>query len=217
LKVPVPRPKRRQFQQRIVDFARRHEWFGGWFNAVTFRRSQAVASLFVDYLPQEGKLLDIGAGTGHVASILQKPAQTVVASDILNLLMLPLPYVIADGCALPFLSASFDAAMLITVLHHVPKPLHPVFLREAARVLKPGGTLVLMENTFHSTIEREATKFFDSVMNAEFAGHPHANRTLSDWVELMTQAGLCVHHQFEHVAWYGPFRIRHGIAVGVRA
>ena len=145
---------------------------------------------------------------------LQTPGRTVVGCDIVNLLMLPLPYVLADGGALPFLDASFDAITLITVLHHVPKPLHARFFSQAARVLKPGGTLVLMEDTFHGGVERDATMFFDSVMNAEFAGHPHANRTLADWAALMTEAGLHVQQSFEQVAWYGIFRIRHGIVIG---
>ncbi len=167
-------------------------------------------------MPTSGKLLDIGAGTGHVAALLQKPERTVVACDIMDLLMLPLPYVLCDGRQLPFLNDSFDAALLVTVLHHVPKPDHPRFLNEVVRVLKPGGKLVLMEDTYHRAVERETTKFFDSVMNGEFAGHPHANRTLAEWMALMTQAGVRVDQHFEHVAWYGMFRIRHGIAVGVR-
>jgi len=200
----------------VVDFARQHDWFGRTFHAINFRRSLAVVSLFADYLPERGKLLDIGAGTGHVAAILRNSERNVVACDILNLLMLPLPYVIADGARLPFLDESFDAATLITVLHHVPKPLHAQFLSEASRVLRPGGKLVVMEDTFHGNIERNATMFFDSVMNAEFAGHPHANRTLTEWADLMTSAGLSLERQFEHVAWYGPFRMRHGVVVGMK-
>jgi ubiquinone/menaquinone biosynthesis C-methylase UbiE len=161
-------------------------------------------------------LLDIGAGTGHVAVLLQGPGRTVIGCDIMNLLMLPLPYVLADGGQLPFLDASFEAALLITVLHHVSKSFHSRFLVEAARVLKPGGALIVMEDTFHSAVERAICKFSDSIMNVEFTGHPHANRTLAEWVDLMTQAGFHVQHQVEHVAWYGTFRMRHGIAVGVR-
>ncbi len=209
-------PTRRQFQQRFVDFARQHEWFGKTFNAITFRRSRKVVSYFETLLPNQGRLLDIGAGTGHVAALLRTPGRNVVGCDIMNLLMLPLPYVLADGSQLPFLGASFDAALLITVLHHVPKSLHRRFLEEAARVLKPGGTLVVMEDTFHGAIEREATQFSDSVMNGEFAGHPHANRTLAEWVAMTTEAGFCISHQVEHVAWYGIFRMRHGIVVGMR-
>ena len=207
---------RRQFQQRVVDFARRNEWFGKPFHALTWQRSRNVASFFEGFLPASGKLLDIGTGTGHVAALLQKPERTVLACDIMNLLMVPLPYVICDGSNLPFLDGAFDAALLVTVLHHVPKPEHARFLAEAARVLKPGGKLVLMEDTYHGMFELEFTKFFDSVMNGEFAGHPHANRTFADWTALMAEAGLRVEHAHEHVACYGVFRIRHGIAVAVR-
>jgi ubiquinone/menaquinone biosynthesis C-methylase UbiE len=215
--VPIgPGPTRRHFQQRFVDFARRHDWFGKGFNAITFSRSRKVASYFESFLPKQGRFLDIGTGTGHVAASLRSSERSVVGCDILNLLILPLPYVLADGGQLPFLDASFDAAMLITVLHHVPKSLHSRFLAEAARVLKPGGTLIVVEDTFHGAIEPEITKFFDSVMNGEFAGHPHANRTLDEWVELATEAGFHVQHQIEHIAWYGIFRMRHGIVVGVR-
>jgi len=214
--VSYARPARRQFQQRVVDFARQNEWFGRPFNATTWRRSQTVASLFEPLLPDRGKLLDIGTGTGHVAALLQKPDRSVVACDIMDLLMLPLPCVLCDGSHLPFLDGSFDAALLVTVLHHVPKPDHARFFSEATRVLKPGGRLVVMEDTYRGGIELAATKFFDSVMNGEFSGHPHANRTLAEWMQLMTQAGLRVRENREHVVWYGMFRIRHGIAVGVR-
>ena len=207
---------RRQFQQRVVDFARQNSWFGRPFHALTWQRSRKVASFFEEFLPSSGRLLDIGAGTGHVAALLQRPGRSVVACDILNLLMLPLPFVLCDGNQLPFRDASFDAALLVTVLHHVPKPEHARFFAEAARVLKPGGKLILMEDTFHGAFEARLTKFFDSVMNGEFAGHPHANRTLADWIALMTQAGLRVDSARERVAWYGTFRIRHGVAVGVR-
>jgi ubiquinone/menaquinone biosynthesis C-methylase UbiE len=211
-----PGAERRQFQQRFVDFARRHEWFGRTFNAITFSRSRKVVSYFESLLPKHGRLLDIGAGTGHVAALLGTHDRSVIGCDIMNLLMLPLPYVLADGGQLPFLSGSFDTALLITVLHHVSKSLHSGFLKEAARVLKPGGTLIVMEDTFNGAIEREITRFSDSVMNGEFAGHPHANRPIAEWVKLMTQTGFDVRHQVEHVAWYGIFRMRHGIVVGIR-
>jgi SAM-dependent methyltransferase len=211
-----PVPPRRQFQQRVVDLAKEKRWFGSAFNAITWPRSRTVISFFEPFLPASGKLLDIGAGTGHVAALLQKPNRTVVACDIMNLLMQPLPYVLCDGKQLPFLDGSFDAALLVTVLHHVPKTTQPQFLAEAARVLKPGGKLVVMEDVYRGVLELNCTKFFDSIMNGEFAGHPHANRTLADWTALMTQAGLQIERAHEHVAWYGPFRIRHGIAIGVQ-
>src|SRR5262249_40564392 len=51
--------------------------------------------------------------------------------------------IVCDGCALPFASKSVGALILLDVLHHVPRPLQ--FMKEAERVLKPGGRLVMIE------------------------------------------------------------------------
>ena len=46
-----------------------------------------------------------------------------------------------DGARLPFADASFDNVLCIEVLEHVPAP--EAFVAELARVLKPGGALIL--------------------------------------------------------------------------
>lgn len=51
------------------------------------------------------------------------------------------PDVYGDGQRLPFGDARIDAVALLDVLEHLPRP--GAALREMARVLKPGGTLVL--------------------------------------------------------------------------
>ena len=49
--------------------------------------------------------------------------------------------IVSDITNIPEPDASFDAVMCIEVLEHLPDPIHA--LRELARLLKPGGTLII--------------------------------------------------------------------------
>jgi SAM-dependent methyltransferase len=49
----------------------------------------------------------------------------------------------ADACALPFRDATFRAVLIRDLLHHLPEP--RLATAEAARVLAPGGTLLVLE------------------------------------------------------------------------
>jgi len=57
------------------------------------------------------------------------------------------PAVLGDARSLPFADSSFEAVIGRRFLHHVPAEDRPAMLREARRVLKPGGRLVILEGT----------------------------------------------------------------------
>jgi SAM-dependent methyltransferase len=50
---------------------------------------------------------------------------------------------VGDGRALRFEDASFDAAYSVSVLEHIPEPGDEEALRELARVVRPGGRIVV--------------------------------------------------------------------------
>lgn len=52
-----------------------------------------------------------------------------------------------DATALALPDASFSAVLSFTMLHHVPARLHDALLREAARVLRPGGVFAGLDST----------------------------------------------------------------------
>lgn len=86
---------------------------------------------FVENLPREGKVLDIGAGSGKYGRLFTDYTPTDVEARNPK-------SVIADAnVTLPFPDKTFDLVMAIEVLEHLHAP--TVAVREAFRVLKPGG------------------------------------------------------------------------------
>lgn len=100
---------------------------------------------------------DLGCGTGHVSLALAPFVARVVAVDASAAMLQAakkrlhgLPNVDlrrGDVEALPIDDARLDAATLMLVLHHLPEP--GKALLEVARVLKPGGRLVLVDMLPH--------------------------------------------------------------------
>jgi len=114
-----------------------------------------------------GRMLDIGTGPGHMPPMIcaRDPEATVVGVDLAhhmleraraNLARTPhagrIEYRHGDAKQLDFPDGEFEAVLSNTILHHVPDP-RP-FLREALRVLRPGGALLIRDLFRPATIER---------------------------------------------------------------
>jgi SAM-dependent methyltransferase len=97
-------------------------------------------------------LLDVGCGHGLIHPYLGERfaiTGTDVATEVLELAKKANPHVNYqpyDGTTLPFADASFDMAMAICVMHHVPVPAWDHFLKEMKRILRPGGMVVIIEH-----------------------------------------------------------------------
>lgn len=61
-----------------------------------------------------------------------------------------------DGTRLPFEDASVDVAFAICVAHHVEPPDRPHFVSEMARVVRPGGLVVIFEHNPLNPLTRVA-------------------------------------------------------------
>lgn len=100
-------------------------------------------------------VLDVGCGTGPVIELLARkyPEKHFVGLDITPAMIeiaqskgLPnAEFVVGDAENLPFGDGSFDALLCSNSFHHYPDP--SAFLREAHRVLHPGGKLILRDYT----------------------------------------------------------------------
>ncbi|BCJ41720.1 methyltransferase [Actinoplanes ianthinogenes] len=94
--------------------------------------------------PGAGRCLEIGCGTGAYAAPIRDLGWTPLGADLsagmLRHAAGRLPVARADAARLPVRDASVDAA--VTVMAHTDMPDYPAVLREAARVLRPGGVFV---------------------------------------------------------------------------
>jgi SAM-dependent methyltransferase len=96
-------------------------------------------------LTAPGRLLDVGCGGGHFTRQARVDGWHTVGTDLAHEACATAaaagPVAQADARALPFGPAAFDALTVVNVLDHTLHPLR--VLREAARVLRPGGLLVV--------------------------------------------------------------------------
>jgi ArsR family transcriptional regulator len=125
----------------------RDELFGGRFHL------DALAAL----ADPDWVLGDLGCGTGQVSALFASFVSRVIAVDASAPMLSAAKKRLhafenvelrrGDLEALPVDDARLDAATMMLVLHHVPEP--GKALAEAARVLKPGGRLIVVDMLPH--------------------------------------------------------------------
>jgi SAM-dependent methyltransferase len=124
--------------------------------------AQAVEAALLALVPEAdaGRLLDIGTGTGRVLELLAPRVSQAIGIDASKAMLalarsrLARPGFahcsvrLADMYRLPLAEASFDIAVVQMVLHYAEDP--PGVLAEVARILRPGGRLIVIDLAHHA-------------------------------------------------------------------
>lgn len=161
-------------------------------------------------LPERSHILEIGTGTGHFARAAARAGHRVTALDVSPAM---LHYAEARAksenlagitlCHTGFLTcaaapATFDAAVSVAVLHHLPDLWKAVALTNIHRALKPGGQFLLCDVVFSSKDPDPRSQFdaFVAAMpegvRAAAIGHVAKEHSTLDWIMegLLTRAGF---------------------------
>jgi ubiquinone/menaquinone biosynthesis C-methylase UbiE len=146
-------------------------------------------------------ILDVATGGGHTALRFAPWAGHVVATDLTAKMLAAarahigangatnVTYGVADGQDLPFQAQTFDLVTCRIAPHHFTDCAR--FVREGARVLKPGGRLLVQDHLLPE--DPAAARYIDAFERLRDPSH-HRAYAESEWVALFRKAGLRVEH-----------------------
>jgi SAM-dependent methyltransferase len=127
------------------------------------RRIRRLASEIVERLPQGARVLDVGCGSGDLASLIMqlRPDVTIEGIDVLVRPGTAIPVTAYDGSHIPFPDNHFEAAMVVDVLHHTDDP--ALVLAEIARV---APVVIIKDHLRDGVFANLTLRFMDWVGNA---------------------------------------------------
>lgn len=118
---------------------------------IMVRRARRLADRLRPFLPDSGRIADIGSGTGHNSEIFHGvlgPQVTIVPFDVADVHWVgPVPQWF-DGERIPVPDGAFASAMLLFVLQYSPCP--ETLLREASRVAD--GPVLVLQSSYRGPI-----------------------------------------------------------------
>lgn len=158
---------------------------------------------FSQYLPQEGRILEVGSGYGYVSNYLslENPNRYVIGNDPATDRTALARGTIGTRTNIDFVSTDcrempdgdFDGVVIADVLHHVPYAQQANILEDVYRKLKPGGKLVIRETDVKFRLRYFVFNYalewvlYMGVEKLKF-------RRVREWRRMLDESGFTVHH-----------------------
>lgn len=122
------------------------------------RRAQAVLS-FLSPMPSDS-ILDVGCGEGFVTHFLERAGLVVGIDTGKSSLLLAkhkskqsnVEFICADSMALPLRTASFDKAVILEILEHLPDASQEKLCHEVERILKEKQSSIVVSVPYKEQI-----------------------------------------------------------------
>jgi SAM-dependent methyltransferase len=179
----------------------------------TLMRHRALALILRDRLRVQewgqARVMHIGPAKAVAEWLAGQERVDYVSVDLDS----PLAMVHADACDLPFEDGSFDLAVCIHVLEHIPDDRQA--LREMQRVLRPGGRAVLQVPPSDLAETREDPSVTDPGERERLFGqYDHVRLCGADYPERIAEAGFEVERVDYVETLDEDLRRRYGLRTG---
>jgi ubiquinone/menaquinone biosynthesis C-methylase UbiE len=151
-------------------------------------------------LPERARVLDVATGTGFTAFAFAESGCRVTGLDLTAAMLSQagkiaserglrgIDWVLGRAETMPLIEGSFQSVTCRVSSHHFSDV--PAFLKEARRVLKPDGAIIIAD-TSSPDDEPDLTNWFNRMESIRDASH-QTNYSPSQWRVMMRQAGLQV-------------------------
>ena len=174
-----------------------HGYHPAIVGSYTRRTAENSAAFLLPHLRSDAAVLDLGCGPGTITVGLARRAGRVVGLDMSeDMAQAARDYAATEGIAnvafevgsayeLPFDDGSFDVVYAHQVLQHLAEPIRA--LREARRVLRPGGLVAARDSDYdtmiHAPVEPAIERWLDLYhqVHAASGGEADAGRYLLSW------------------------------------
>lgn len=149
------------------------------------KQSNRIVDILVELLPEQGRVLDVGCGTGKISRLIQErnPKLSVEGIDVLVQAKAEIDVKLFDGVNIPFDDGVFETVIFVDVLHHTNN--HSQLLKEALRVSR--NNVIVKDHICTGRIAFWILAFMDWVGNRSLGINSiHSYLSKEQWSMLFT-------------------------------